>query len=268
MRASIFRNHGFTLIELMIAMLVLSFISLGIYNATTETFKRRAETEEDGDFYNAIRLALDVIGRDVTSIYSPQAAALPYGVGDALGPSGASGASGQPPPQAAAQPQDFGPPLKFWGAPVNDKNVRPSRFQGEENKMTFVANTHARLYRDSRESELAKISYALEEQKNPEPGNPGKVLVKHEDPDVFNEDDARDSETDVRYALLDIVKNVTFEYLDGDKDVWNKKWDTESSDHKNKFPDIIKVTLEVYTPANTGNTFTVVQQYRPELQQP
>lgn len=252
-------QSGFTLIELMIAMLILSFISMGIYNATTETFKRRDQTERDGDFYNSIRMALDVIGRDIIAIYTPQEKALPSGFG-----SGASGGSGQP--QSVAQPQDFGSPLPFWGAPINQHNVRPSRFQGEETKMSFVTSSHARIYRDTPESDFAKVTYTLEEPKAPEPGQKGKLLVKHEDTsNIFGEDERATNENEIKYTLIDIVKSISFEYLDGEKDTWSKRWDTEGMDHKGKFPDIIKVTIELYTPGESGSTFTVVQQYRREL---
>src|SRR5690348_1896944 len=48
---------GFTLIEVMVSMAIMVFISLAIYQAMTETYKLREVLSVEGDFYNSIRLA-------------------------------------------------------------------------------------------------------------------------------------------------------------------------------------------------------------------
>ena len=53
-------------------MVIMAFISLGIIQATTETFKLRDVLSVEGDFYNAIRLATDIIRRDTVNLYSPE----------------------------------------------------------------------------------------------------------------------------------------------------------------------------------------------------
>lgn len=263
---------GFTIIELMIAMTILAFISMGIYSATTETYRRRDQTEQEGDFYNSIRVALDVMGRDISAMYTPQGEALPGDLGKAPPPE----QPGQAPGQARRNQAGYGgyggyggggannALTDFWGEPINEHGVRPSRFQGDEKKISFISSSHMRLYRDSAESEIAKIRYTLEEPKVKDPLMKGKVLVKHEDPAFYTES-TRDSETEQSFALLENVKDITFEYLDGEKDSWSKRWDTASADHKDIPPSVIKVTLEIFMPASE-NTFTVVQQFRQELQ--
>ncbi|MBI3541789.1 MAG: prepilin-type N-terminal cleavage/methylation domain-containing protein [Deltaproteobacteria bacterium] len=258
---------GFTLIELMIAMMILAMISVGIYDITTSSFDKREKIEAEGDFYNSLRVGLDVLGRDLTAIYSPQASALPGDLGkppQQAQPGQQGQPQGQQPTyQSSEMPQ--GTPTDFWGEPLNQQGVRPTRFQGEETKMSFISSSHMRLYRDTPESEFAKIAYSLEEPKNPDPNAKvkSKLLVKREDPNILGED-GRPSDTEVSYTLIENVKNVTFEYLDGEKDTWSKRWDTSSADHKSVFPSIIKVTVEVFVP-NTESTLIVTQEYRPEL---
>lgn len=268
------RKAGFTIIEMLIAMTILSFIALGVYEITTSTFSRRESIEQEGDFYNSIRVALDVVGRDVSQIYSPMPDALPGDLGKALRPPGASGQSGASLQQqqgagayGAQNQMPLGQPTDFWGEPINKEGVRPSRFQGEETKLSFVSSSHMRIYKDSPESELSKITYSLEEPKVPEPGVKGKVLVKFEDTDVFEDEQrskSKDEETAVSFSLLTGVKSLSFEYLDAEKDTWSKRWDTSGMDHKGVYPAVIKITIEVYMP-NSENTFVVTQQWRPEL---
>ncbi|MBI3558620.1 MAG: prepilin-type N-terminal cleavage/methylation domain-containing protein [Deltaproteobacteria bacterium] len=261
-------QSGFTLIELLIAMTILAIISLGVYDITNSTFSRRESIEQEGDFYNSLRVGLDVLGRDIGQLYTPQAGALPGTIGQAPQTTPGQPAQGQ---QAGGNPANvygtasvpLGTATDYWGEPINESGVRPSRLQGEEGKLSFISNSHMRIYRDASESEFEKVSYSLEDPKTPDPLVKGKLLVKHEDPNAFI-DEERGSETDVRYVLVDGVKSLSFEFLDSEKDTWSKRWDTSGIDHKGVYPAVIKITLEVYFP-RSDHTFTVVQQYRPEL---
>jgi len=259
------RSRGFTIIELMIAMIILSFIALAVYQNTSQSFVLRDKLERDGDFYNSIRVALDLFARDVAHIYTPQAAALPGDIGKASAPPDPNKPPAQSPDPAAAQNYNFTlnmTTLPLWGEPVNPSGVRPSRFNGEATRVSFLTNSHMRLFRDTPESDFAGISYALEEDKlSEQPG--AKALVKREGTEIFSE--REDPEAEVRYTLLTNVRNLKFQYLDGEKDTWSDKWDTTGMDHKDVFPSIVEITLEVFVPGTEG-TFTITQRYRPEMQ--
>ena len=263
------RQSGFTIIELMISLVILSFIALGIYNNTSQSFILRDNVEQDGDFYNSIRVSIDVLGRDVQQMYSPQTSALPGDIGQAGGPSGASGAPGFVQGQ---QQQSFGTDSYYWSEPINANGVRASRFQGDATKISFIINSHMRLFRDTPESDFAKIMYTLEDEKNPMPGQSGKVLVKYEDPVAFDEKDKSDQMA--RYELITNVKSLEFKYLDSEKDTWYNKWDTaEGVDHKGVFPAVIEINLEIFSPAaakqevsaTEKSAFKVIERFRPEL---
>jgi general secretion pathway protein J len=251
------RQTGFTLIELMIAMTILAFIAVGVYNTTAQSYKLRDSVEQDGDFYNSIRVALDVFGKDLGHLFTPIPASMPGTLGQAP--------TQQPnlPPQATS---DFAaiPALKFWGSPINKFGVRPTRFNGESSKVSFVISSHLRLFRDTAETDFAKVQYALEEEKNPMPRTSGKALVKRENPDIFDERETTDNE--VSYVILSNVKNIELKYLDGEKDQFDSNWDTSGIVHKDKYPDVVKLTIEVFPPGSQ-NAFKVEQLYRPELLQ-
>jgi len=64
-------HSGFTLLEVLIAMSVLVFISYAIYQATVETYKLRDSLSTEGNFYNGIRMSTSILQRDISMIYSP-----------------------------------------------------------------------------------------------------------------------------------------------------------------------------------------------------
>ncbi len=253
--------NGFTLIELLISITILSFISLGLYQITTQSFQIQNSLEKEGDFYNSLRVALDLLGRDISHIYSPQAAALPGNIGKSQAPE-IDNAGGMIPYVP------LGTALPFWGEPINKTGVRPSRFNGEDNKLSFITNNHVRLYKDEATCVFTKIQYAFEEDRllASEMTRLGyksaKGLIKHENTDAFSEKE--DSEKDTRYILLPNIKSMKIRYLDGEKDTWFNRWDTASMDHKNVFPTVIEVTLEVFF-THSENFFTVIQRFKPEL---
>lgn len=259
------KQSGFTLIELMIAMTILAFISMAVYQNTTQSFVLRDNVEQDGDFYNSIRVALDILGRDVIHIYSPNAAALPGDLGKAAKKTAQGTFDVQADPNSGGtNPAPPEPASQFWGESINTVGVRPSRLQGEAEKISFIINSHMRLFRDSAECDFAKIIYALEDDRDQKSNATVKALIKREDPAAFEDNTRQKSETEVRYVLISNVKSLKFRFLDGEKDKWDDKWDTEGMDHKGKFPVVIEITLEV-TPPNSQNPLKITQLYRPEF---
>jgi general secretion pathway protein J len=257
-------NQAFTLIEMLIAMAILAFISVGVYQLTAGTFEMREKLEVEADFYNSVRVALSQMERDILMIFTPQLKAFPGNLGQRVQVQPGT----QPTGGDNATPFDPGQPTAFWGARLNRSGIRASRFQGEANKVSFISNSHVRLYQNSPESEFAKIIYTVEDDRESKNANNqmDKMLVRYEDPVAFI-DDGKKSETEVRYIIMRAVKSFKIEYLDGSNDRWQNRWDTESADTKDKYPALIRVTVEVIPPPpmNPENTFVAVQMYKPEL---
>ena len=83
-------KRGFTIIELMIAMTIMSFIAVFVYQNTSKSFELRETLTQDSDFYNSTRVALDIFARDIVHIFNPQAAALPGELGKSPDPKNAT----------------------------------------------------------------------------------------------------------------------------------------------------------------------------------
>jgi prepilin-type N-terminal cleavage/methylation domain-containing protein len=233
---SSFRSKsGFTLIELMIAMVILAFISLAIYQATTNTFKLRDTLSTDGDFQNEIRLTMSVFEKDIAHVFHPKIMEPPKNTQQVTNAAG----------QTAATPLPEVQITRYWGALMNTSGARHSRFIGTADSISFVGASHVRVYKASRESVFSKIEYRLEDDKvSPEELGALRTLVKREDTDVFNPEDDR-SEFIRKFPLLHGIKKLKFRYYRKDKETWVDDWDSDNSDFKNIFPDLVEMTLEV-----------------------
>jgi prepilin-type N-terminal cleavage/methylation domain-containing protein len=252
-------NHaqsGFTLLEVLISMAVLVFISFAIYQATVETYRLRDTLASDGDFYNGIQLSTQIIRRDITSLYSPT--------------------MGMPTPSKSAVPpaltvqngnsalDDPTQTSNFWSPALDATGLRPSRFVGTETKLTFVAISHNRIYKDSAESEFAKITYELKRDEKNSDNPDTMVLTKTENPNAFSTDDIKDPLSHT-YEILHGVKKLAYTYYVRDGNTWktSRSWDSDKEENKNQYPDVIEMNIEVIS--SKKQIFEGIYKFRPEI---
>lgn len=275
------KQEGFTLIEVMIAIVLLVMISLAIYQATTQTYKYRAQIINEGDFYSGIRLALGLMDRDIAALFSP-VNFNPNTKPRAADPSTPEAAVDQiqqglrTPPGNVRNPEeaekfnllsrsDLGKTSDFWLPATDLTAIRPSRFVGTDTKISFVSASHVRLYKDSKESEYAKITYELREDKesSEQIASGTRLLVKIEDADVFNDENTFRKEKNARvYPLLPGVKSLKFRYYRKDKKTWENAWDSNRDDMMGMYPDLIELKIEVLGVAKLS--FSGTYMFKPE----
>lgn len=242
---------GFTLIEVLIAMFLLTVISIAIYQATTETYRLREVLQNEGDFYNNIRLAMSLMDRDVTLMFSP----VPVVPGPVSKPT----RQGNPELMEQMRIAGLDRESEFWNPAIHASGIRPSRFVGKEQSMSFISSSHVRLYRESPESEFAKITYGLRDDVPALSGfaeeiPDSRTLVKTEDPNAFDLEEDRTIEVGDRkyrrtYPLLNGIRKLKFEYYRKRDDRWFVDWDTNSRDFYGEYPDMIRMTVEVAGPS-------------------
>jgi len=218
-------SEGFTLIEVMIAIVLLVMISVAIYQATTQTFRYRARIINEGDFYGGIRLAMGLIDRDVAALFSPvnftpnnfkKEPTLPA---DQLPQANPFGTQPKPTDDKAAADaalldelarSDVGQTNDYWLGATDLTTIRPSRFVGTENRLQFVSSSHMRVYKNTPESEFTKIIYELRDDKDSQVVEGTKLLVRIENPTVFSEE--KKLQNPKLYPLLPGVKSFKFRY--------------------------------------------------------
>lgn len=250
------KNSGFTLLEVLIAMTLMVFISIAIYQATTKTFELRDILSVEGDFFSEIRLSMGIMENDVGMLYSPVIIIPPEKT-----PSNAQ----TPPTQA----QDNAPAeiaSKFWGGFADNTGIRHMRFIGSDNSMSFVTTSNIRVYKNSIESIFKKVVYRIESEQRDENTDESMagtmVLVKTENPNAF---DTEEDEGNLlkKYSLIHGVKKLQFRYYRKEKDDWFKNWDSETDNFKNIYPDVIEVEIEVIGPQR--HAFEGKFKFRPEI---
>ena len=255
-------DRGFTLIEVMISLFILVLIGVTTSKAVIEAAKLKEVLKEETESSSEFRTSIGFIERDLNQVFNPrwflppdQKAIDPYAA---------------PVPQQAgiAAPtftveemnrkmrgQAF-MPTDFWGPVFDITGIRPSRFKGTENTMSFVSASHTRIYQQKKESIYAKIRYEV----IPQAVNPNltreqaeqmkglQTLQKIENTQAFNFDDPKDAPSINYYAILNNIKKIKFGYYKrGEKDPVHT-WDSEALDSKGIFPEAVEVEVSILSP--------------------
>ncbi|MBL7715331.1 MAG: prepilin-type N-terminal cleavage/methylation domain-containing protein [Bdellovibrionales bacterium] len=237
-------NRGFTLIEVLISIAILVFISLFLYQVTTSTFNLRESLIEEGDFFSGIRLAMNVVDRDVSQIYTP-ILMIPN---DPAASGLLSGAVLTQNQMAAIQGSGKGTTAtKFYLEVVNSVGIRPTRFQGNDKSMSFVSLSNVRIYKESKESEFARISYDIIDDKSPDAIPGTRILRKSVNVSAFDDEEGSLNAKDKLwkfYSLLPGIKEINFKYYRHDKKQWFSTWDSDSQETKYLLPDMIEMKIK------------------------
>lgn len=208
---------GFTLIEIMVAVGILSIISLILWQSTAVIMQAKVRYEEEDIRTHEALLALTRMADDLSMAYLYQNKAH-------LGVTGAGEVLSE---------------ISFVG-----------KDNGGQDTMNFSSMSHLRYIRDSKETERAEIGYFLKDAVFDE--GAGWNLMKRVQSPPDNKPDEGGSE----YVVLENVKELTLQYYDADKEDWRSEWDSTSLDYKKKLPRAVEITLVIPDPVNPEETRT------------
>lgn len=108
---------------------------------------------------------------------------------------------------------------------------------GKPEEISFTSLAHTALMPETRESEQTEIVYKTENNPN---RNSLKVLLRSETGFI---DGPKEDKEKVQFETLSgHLESIAFEYSK-DGVAYVKQWDTTQTEHKNKLPKIIKLTL-------------------------
>jgi len=221
----VYREKGFTLIEVMIAILLLALMSIAVYQVTTRSFSLNAQLGQESTDYISIVLSLQNVETDLSQIYTPPIdPALP---------------AKDPNVQAS----------QFWSAPVRTDGIRRSRLQGTKERITFLSNGNRRVEEDSPQSDFQKVTWEIERN-----AEGAYSLYRSTDWDAFNYDDGS-APKPTRVALLENLASAKFTYYRLENKTWDETWDSESQFVKPdaRFPNLISLKIELPDPMNNAN---------------
>ena len=200
---------GFTLMEILIAMFILSVVITTIYVSLTGTLRIVHETEYQAETYRMARIALERMSEDLSSVYFPQ--------------QGESSESGE-----------------------EEDNVSLFKFMGEEEEidgnrgdtLRFTSLAHLDFSEAGQSGDVSEIGYYVEEA-----GEEGEGLV------LFRSDDVRlgfrvpGEDPDEGQVVCDRLQSVSFTYYDSEGEAYDV-WDSASGDFESPIPGKVSILLE------------------------
>ncbi len=114
----------------------------------------------------------------------------------------------------------------------------------------FVTRAHEKRYSQSKESDLAEISYVSESDRT---GGAFATLIHREDTTIDDEFDRGG----IVLPLAHNVRKLNLRYYDNIKEEWLDEWDSEDGEQMNKAPRAVEIILELEdAKGNTASFFT------------
>ena len=241
---SVFNNRGFTLIEILIAIVLLAFITLGVVNVTEDSFRTMERTTEINRNNLQIETALSRFEWDFSQIYSPLYFSTIMNLNQLAGSTPLGGPDGEYLPDQDPSNQ-VNPALQNYFEQLVNRFERNEHFSSvskeglpvprfyapERNVFEFFTTSNRRKVENTRQSHFAWVRYALADQEN-DPDleeNPNipkslKSLVRYFAPnDPYSDKRINPDDSQIKGAvLLRNVEKLEFEYWDFTK----RKWET------------------------------------------
>ncbi|MBX9766305.1 MAG: prepilin-type N-terminal cleavage/methylation domain-containing protein, partial [Bdellovibrionales bacterium] len=274
-QAGIKTESGFTLIEIVIAVMILAFLGVFTSQSLRNAIKFKSKIQKDVDQQSQVKNAMMIMERDINLAFhhrdilgalnqkvlaasqgqataTGQPGAIP-GIGVIPGTGGAAGAAaGIAGAGATAGPFDPNDPALSADPIGPDGQPRPNvtQFVGEEKKMSFTSRSNARLFENAMESDQLEVSYQLTscktspyESRNTKSGDTvGQCLSRRTSPIL--DGDLTKGGKDIQ--ILENVIELKFRYFGDGKSDWVTSWksDKDGDDQtRGRFPLAVEITL-------------------------
>ncbi|MCM2280631.1 MAG: GspJ family type II secretion system protein [Bdellovibrionaceae bacterium] len=262
-----FDTRGFTLIEIMIAMVILSGLSLLTAQSIRSSVLNRDKINREIASDSAVRDVLRVMERDINVAFHHRdifTAMINQIEREKRQPNRTGNqAPGTPTPTDPSAPQPTGgnPFADIANSQQQDAFVEKkpppqlTAFHGEPDALHFTALANVRMQRDIQESDQAEVGYFLRNCKSREPrrGREGAAssscLVRRLSPLI--DDDVTKGGNEV--ILLENIVDFKLRYFGPDREDWVEQWKTgQNGDQisKENFPYAVEVTLAMHDTAD------------------
>ncbi len=199
-------KSGFTLLEILIAVFILSIVVSTIYAAYSGTFSIVESTTREAEIYAMARIAMERIVEDLESLYSPY---IPAGETD------------EEKEQARSR----------YGLITTEGEVGDKTFDN----LVFTSTAHLSFSVESKGDTITKIQYYIKEGDN----NGVFALCRSDQPDS---DGDLESEISQGPVLCEGLTNVEFMYHDA-KETSYDHWDSRSEEFDYEVPAMVTVRL-------------------------
>lgn len=232
------KNNGFTLIEVMITLAILSVLTLLSAQSIQQGIKAKLKIQDQMDDASKMRDALKLIERDINLAYHYND--IEKEMDDLIKK------YKKPPTSAIAQQANQNPYASdFSTVSLTDveRQDPTTHFSGDGEKFNFVTMNNARTVKNSRQADFIEVGYELKECKNlSSEGGSSKCLWRRSTP--FIDDDVTRGGQEI--VLLENITEFKLRYIGKGKQDWVSDWKSgKGADGitKDRFPDAVEVSL-------------------------
>lgn len=233
-------RRGFTLIEILITLAILSAMTLLTTQSIQQAIKSKVKIQDQMDDVSKLRDALKLMERDINLAFHYNDIESEMDKLIAKYKKSGSPSSGGPTSLPGS------PNYTYYEQDNSPKATRQSpvtHFMGEAEKINFVTMNNARVVRNSRQADFVEVGYELKECKSLNPENSsGKCLWRRSSP-YADEDVTRGGQ---EVALLEHISEFKLRYIGKGKQDWVSEWKSgvgADGATKDKFPDAVEISI-------------------------
>ncbi len=197
-------RHGFTLLEILIAVFIFGVVLSTIYSSYVGTFRIVNETEYQADIYSMARIALERMHEDLESVYVPQN------------------------PEPAESDEDNVGGADF----VGDDTEIDGR---DADSLRFLSRAHILFSEKDQPSGTAEIEYYVKQSEE----ESYFVLYRSDTPEL----EEPPSKGTGGLVLCEKLLSIDFTYYDADGET-HDNWDSTAEAFKGKIPSMVSISLE------------------------
>lgn len=244
--------RGFTLIEILVSMAILAFISLYTYQSIERGARMKVKVQKDISRYSSVRDAMKVIERDINLAFNYRD--INIDLYNEVGKARAEAANKPQQPNPAPIPRQPNP-TPTPQPPQQPKTFTPKEnkvltgFLGGPNDLNFTSLSHIRSGGDIKDSDQAEIGYFLKDCRNRTNKKWQSQCLWRRDTPIIDDDLEKGTEgSGVEQVLLENIVRFELRYLGPEKpEEWVKQWYTNEKGEeyqRGKFPWAVEVTIE------------------------
>ena len=260
-RKSIIRsNSGFTLIEVLIAITILSLLMATMYTIVNDSTESKDQIiSEDRDALQLVT-ALDRMEQDFAQFYSPLYYSAKYvkkttGQGQRFGDPGQNEEEQVPDPLASYVPSERFPAIS------NSADIIPKLDNESKTEIAFLTTSNRRILEDSKQSRYAWVRYSLRsstrEDAGLKEGADYELTRAIETENIYNKDFNWDSVKE--YPILRDIKSFQFQFWNASTEKFVDRLELVAKDKET--PRLIKILMVWINSDN--NEVTIERTFRP-----
>ncbi|MBC7754258.1 MAG: prepilin-type N-terminal cleavage/methylation domain-containing protein [Moraxellaceae bacterium] len=241
MKKNLESSRGFTLIEVILAMTILSSMMILVSISISRASKAKVKIQAEVEAVSALRDAMRMIRTDINQAYNHydyEIEITEQSKKKTLPPA----LPGQPPPPV--------PPVAPLAPVVSQRKSPATRFVGTENTLDFVTMNNGRMTANDVQADFVEVGYFLKNCTSHlgDAGRGDKTEKSQGSQCLFRRVqkiiDLDVTKGGVETMMIDNVTEFSLKYLIEGKLDWVKEWKAEKARY-NIIPDAVEVTLGI-----------------------